>query len=76
MNESNPSDDALAELLSLTVEVTRFGSTTYRNHLGQEHRVHAQPLSIQMGMSGGIRMDYGTEQMALQSYAPAVNTGS
>ena len=40
MNESNPSDDALAELLSLTVEVTRFGSTTYRNHLGQEHRVH------------------------------------
>ena len=40
MNESNPSDQELAELLSLNVELTRFGSTTYRNHLGQKHRVH------------------------------------
>ena len=34
------SDDALAELLTLTVEVDWWGATVYRNHLGQIHRVH------------------------------------
>ena len=40
MNESNPSDDALAELLTLTVTVTMSSATIYRNHLGQRHRIH------------------------------------
>ena len=36
MNESNLSDDALAELLTLTVIVNRLGATIYRNHLDGE----------------------------------------
>ena len=40
MNESNPSDSALAELLSLTMEVSCSGTIRYRNHLGQMHRVY------------------------------------
>ena len=40
MNESSLSDDALAELLTLTVNVNRFGDIIYRNHLGQAHRIH------------------------------------
>ena len=40
MNESNLSDVALAELLTLTIEVTRNGTIIYRNHLGQAHRIH------------------------------------
>ena len=40
MNESNPSDAALAELLTLTMEVDEYGDTRYRNHLGQFHRIH------------------------------------
>ena len=40
MNESNHSDDALAELLSLTVEVNQWGATIYRNQQGRIHRVH------------------------------------
>ena len=40
MNESNPCDAALAELLTLTVEVNQWGTTIYCNHLGQKHRVH------------------------------------
>ncbi len=39
MNESNPCDAALAELLTLCVEVGEF-AIYYRNHLGQLHRVH------------------------------------
>ena len=38
MNESNLSDEALAELLSLNVGVNGNGTTMYRNHLGQLHR--------------------------------------
>ena len=40
MNESKLSDECLAELLTLNVEVNEGGSTIYRNHLGQKHRVH------------------------------------
>ena len=40
MNESNLSDDALAELLTLSVEADEYGTTYYRNQLGQFHRVH------------------------------------
>ena len=39
MNESDPCDAALAELLTLTVEVDEY-ATCYRNHLGQLHRIH------------------------------------
>ena len=39
MNEHEQSDDALAELLTLTVEVDKWG-VSYRNHLGLFHRVH------------------------------------
>ena len=40
MNESDLCDAALAELLTLTVEVDHCGDTRYRNHLGQRHRIH------------------------------------
>ena len=41
MNEPNLSDAALAELLTLTVEVDGNGTIRrYFNHLGQKHRVH------------------------------------
>ena len=40
MNESNPSDATLVELLSLTMEVNDNGATIYRNHLGNCHRIH------------------------------------
>ena len=39
MNESDPCDADLAELLTLTVEVDEY-ATCYRNHLGQLHRIH------------------------------------
>ena len=38
MNESNQSSEALAELLTLTVETDCWESTVYRNQLGQIHR--------------------------------------
>ena len=38
MNESDPSDAELAEMLSLTVSVSDLGFSVYRNHLGQRHR--------------------------------------
>ena len=44
MNSSDASldesDEILAELLTLTMSVDAFGTTTYRNHLGQRHRIH------------------------------------
>ena len=40
MNESNPSDAALVELLSLTMEVNDNGATIYRNQHGHCHRIH------------------------------------
>ena len=49
MNEPNLSDDALAELLTLTVEVNDY-ATVYRNHLGQLHRIHG-PAVIWRGGS-------------------------
>ena len=44
MNESNPSDAALAELLTLTVEVDEYGTTYYRNQQGQLHRIHGPAI--------------------------------
>lgn len=43
MNESNLSDESLAELLSLTVTVNEYG-TYYRNALGQLHRIHGPAM--------------------------------
>ena len=63
MNESNPCDAALAELLTLCVEVGEF-AIYYRNHLGQLHRVHG-PAVIHTGgttswwLNGKRHRDHG-----------------
>ena len=49
MNKSNLSDDALAELLTLTVEVNDYGTTYYRNHLGHCHRIHGPAVITSCG---------------------------
>ena len=48
MDESNPCDAALAELLTLTVEVNQWGTTIYCIHLGKLHRIHG-PAVIHPG---------------------------
>ena len=48
MDESKPTDVALAELLTLTVEVDEY-ATIYRNHLGQIHRVHGPAVILAHG---------------------------
>ena len=48
MNKSNLSDDALAELMTLTVTVTKDG-TRYRNSDGQLHRVHGPAIIYETG---------------------------
>ena len=37
-------EQELAELLTLTVKVNRFGDVIYCNHLGEYHRVHGPAL--------------------------------
>ena len=49
MNESNPCDDSLAELLTLTVEVDFNGTTRYFNHLCQRHRIHGPAVITSSG---------------------------
>lgn len=49
MNESRLSDEALAELLTLTVEVDRCGNHTHRNHSGQLHRIHGPAVITPSG---------------------------
>ena len=49
MNESNLSDDALAELMTLTVEVDEDGTIIYRNQQGQAHRVHGPAVIFSNG---------------------------
>ena len=49
MNESNPSDQELAELLTLTVSVNERGTTTYCNHLGHKHRIHGPAVITSTG---------------------------
>ena len=56
MNESNPSDDSLAELLSLTVEVAKWG-VSYRNHLGHFHRAHGPAVIYPNGTEYWYRYD-------------------
>ena len=50
MNESNLSDDALAELLTLTMEVSSRGTIRYYNHLGQLHREYGPAYISTDGM--------------------------
>ena len=57
MNESNPSDAALAELLTLTVSVNALGTTIYRNHLGQKHRVHGPSVIWEDGSKSWYQND-------------------
>ena len=49
MNESDLSDDALAELLTLIMEVDICGNIVYRNHLGQIHRIHGPAVIYKAG---------------------------
>ena len=49
MNEPDPSDDALAELLTLTMEVDFHGTTRYFNHLCQRHRIHGPAVITSSG---------------------------
>ena len=56
MNGHEQSDDALAELLTLTMEVDEYGDTRYRNHLGQFHRIHG-PAVIWAGGGKGWFLD-------------------
>ena len=49
MNESNLSDVALAELLTLTVEVDKYGTTVYRNSNSQIHRIHGPAIIFKYG---------------------------
>ena len=44
MNDSDLCDAALAELLTLTVEVDTWGVTRYRNQSGQLHRIHGPAI--------------------------------
>ena len=46
MNESN---DAVAELLTLTVEVDNYGTRTYRNSSGERHRHHGPAVECANG---------------------------
>lgn len=57
MNESKLSDAALAELLTLTVEVDSLGNIVYRNHLGQVHRVHGPAIIWATGSKGWYQND-------------------
>lgn len=49
VNESDQSDDALAELLTLTMEVNQWGTTVYQNQQGQTHRVHGPAVTQEDG---------------------------
>ena len=49
MNESNPSDEILAELLTLTREVDSDGTIRYLNSEGKEHRVYGPAMIFDSG---------------------------
>ena len=49
MNESNLSDVALAELLTLNMKVDSRGNTAYRNQLDQVHRTHGPAMVFSNG---------------------------
>ena len=54
MNYFSLSDEALAELLILTVTANEYG-TIYRNHLGEYHRIHGPAVIL---VHGGRRHWY------------------
>ena len=70
MNNSSLSDDALAELLTLTMEVGSHGTTTYRNHLGQKHRVHGPAIIY----PGGEKRWYQHDRLHRED-GPAIEWG-
>ena len=49
MNESDPCDAQLAELLSVTAEVNEDGDAEYRNYAGQLHRVYGPAIIYKCG---------------------------
>ena len=57
------SDQELVELLTLTVNVNERGTTIYRNHLGQFHRVHGPAVIATRGQwwyrNGLLHRDHG-----------------
>ena len=54
MNESN---DAVAELLTLTVEVDNYGTRTYRNSSGERHRHHGPAVECANGTKAWYQND-------------------
>ena len=57
MNESNLSDVALAELLTLNMKVDSRGNTAYRNHLDQVHRTHGPAMVFSNGTKKWLQND-------------------
>ena len=56
MNESNPSDEILAELLTLTCVVDELGTIRYLNSEGQLHRVHGPAVIYKDGRKRWFQM--------------------
>ena len=56
MNDSNDSD-AIAELLTLTVEVNERGTRRYRNSLGQRHRQYGPAIELVNGSKAWYQND-------------------
>lgn len=64
MNESDPCDAQLAELLSVTAEVNEDGDVEYRNYAGQLHRVYGPAVTLPSGFTkwyqnGELHRTYG-----------------
>ena len=47
--QANETDDALAEILTLTREVDDWGTIRYRNSAGQLHRIHGPAMTLPDG---------------------------
>ena len=58
MIESNTSDAALAELLTLTMVLTDDGMVEYFNPSGQTHRVYGPAIIYQDGTQHWCQYDY------------------
>ena len=51
------SNDALAELLTLTVGVDKHGTRTYRNSVGLLHRIHGPAIELANGTRYWLQYD-------------------
>ena len=65
------SSDALAELLTLTLEVDEFGTRIYRNSVGLLHRIHGPALEC----ANGAKYWYLNDRLHRQ-YGPAIEHSS